>query len=221
MGTLDNFVIQKPRPLPVIIAVDRSGSMSVEGKIDALNLALKNFIKSLQDEDSNRAEIQLALFSFGQSSATADMPLTPISAIGEVKDYQASGMTPMGQAFKMVKDLVEDRNAIPSRSYKPTIVFITDGQPNDEWAPQMKALIEEGRSSKAFRMAMAIGDDSDTDMLGKFVSEPEYLVTGENARDIKKFFKYVTMSVTSRMKSQTPDQVPVMEFPTDDEIFNF
>lgn len=48
MTSLDNFAIQKPRPLPVIVAVDRSGSMSMEGKIDALNLALKNFIASLQ-----------------------------------------------------------------------------------------------------------------------------------------------------------------------------
>lgn len=221
MSTLNDFVIQKPRPLPVIVAVDRSGSMIRDGKIDALNTALKNFIASVKEESSEKAEIHLALFSFGQHTATQDLPMTPISQIGEVKDYEADGMTPMGQAFKLMKEMIEDRNIISSRSYKPTIVLITDGLPNGEWEPQMEALINEGRSAKAFRMAMAIGDDADTDMLARFVSTPEYLVKGENARDIKKFFRYVTMSVTSRMKSQTPDQLQVVQYPSDDDILNF
>jgi uncharacterized protein YegL len=127
----------------------------------------------------------------------------------------------MGEAFEMIKALIEDRDAITSRAYKPTIVLITDGYPNDDWQSRMDALINDGRSSKAFRMAMAIGDDADTDMLRSFVSTPEYLVTGESARDIKKFFRYVTMSVTSRMKSQTPDQVQVLDYPSDDEVLEF
>ena len=66
-------------------------------------------------------------------------------------------------------------------------------------------------------MAMAIGADANQKMLASFVSTPEYLVPGENARDIKKFFRYVTMTVTSRTHSQTPDNPPTVPFP-DDEI---
>ena len=84
----------------------------------------------------------------------------------------------------------------------------------------MSELINDGRSSKAFRIAMAIGDDADKDMLSKFVSSPEYLVYGENARDIRKFFRFVTMSVTQRIKSQTPDSQQILLMP-DDEILNF
>ena len=221
MNTLSNFTTQKPRQLPVIVAVDRSGSMYSDGKIDALNTALRNFLDSVKKETGGRAEINLAIFSFGGTSATLDLPLSPISMIGEVPVYDADGLTPMGEAFGMIKALIEDRDAITSRAYKPTIVLITDGYPNDDWESKMDALINDGRSSKAFRMAMAIGDDADTDMLRSFVSTPEYLVTGESARDIKKFFRYVTMSVTSRMKSQTPDQIQVLDYPSDDEELEF
>ena len=62
MDSLNDFLIQKPRPLPVIVAVDRSGSMGTNGKIDALNIALKDFINSIKDEDSNKAEIHISLF---------------------------------------------------------------------------------------------------------------------------------------------------------------
>lgn len=221
MNTLSCFTTQKPRQLPVIVAVDRSGSMFADGKIDALNTALRNFVDSIKKETGGRAEINLALFSFGGNSATQDLPLSPISTVGDIPVYDADGLTPMGEAFGMIKALIEDRDAITSRAYKPTIVLITDGYPNDDWQSRMDALINDGRSSKAFRMAMAIGDDADTDMLRSFVSTPEYLVTGESARDIKKFFRYVTMSVTSRMKSQTPDQIQVLDYPSDDEVLEF
>jgi uncharacterized protein YegL len=191
--------------------------MSENGKIDALNIALKDFIDSIKDEDSNKAEIHIALYSFGSDSASCDMPLTSISQVN-APSYQAQGKTPMGGAFTLLKELIEDKSLIPSRSYKPTIVLLTDGLPTDEWQKPMSELINDGRSSKAFRIAMAIGDDADKNMLSKFVSTPDYLVTGENARDIRKFFRFVTMSVTQRMKSQTPDIQQVPQMPEDDTL---
>lgn len=218
MPTLDDFVTQKPRPLPVIVVVDRSGSMGADGKIDALNIALKNFIASLQGESNSKAEIQMALFSFGSDSATCDISLTPISKITDVPKYEALGRTPMGHAFLLIKEMIEDKSVIPSRAYKPTVVLLTDGIPTDDYKSVMDYLINEGRSSKAFRMAMAIGEDADHDMLNEFVSDSEYLVSGDKARDIVKFFRYVTMSVTSRTKSQSPDNPVVPPYPDDDII---
>jgi len=217
MESLNDFLIQKPRPLPVIVAVDRSGSMGSDGKIDALNIALKDFINSLKDEDSNKAEIHIALFSFGGETATCDIPFASINEV-TIPSYQASGRTPMGESFSLIKNLIEDKVQIPSRSYKPTIVLLTDGIPTDDYESPMNALINDGRSSKAFRIAMAIGDDADHNMLSKFVSTPEYLVTGESARDIRKFFRFVTMSVTQRLKSQTPDMLQVPPMPDDDTL---
>ena len=211
--------MQTPRPLPVIVAIDKSGSMSRNGKIDALNLALRDFVNSIKNEDSP-VEIQLALYSFGGQEAVCDLPLTPVDSVNVNSfQYTAYGRTPMGGAFKKMKSLIEDKDLIPSRSYKPTIVLLSDGIPTDDYQAPMMALIQEGRSSKAFRIAMALGDDADKEMLGKFVSSPELLISGDSARDIKKFFRFVTMSVTSRMRSQTPDTPPQVKFPDDEVIF--
>ncbi len=219
MESLNDFLIQKHRPLPVIVGIDRSGSMSENGKIEALNIALVNFIDSLKEEESAKAELHIAFFSFGGEKASCDLSLTPINKVTSMV-YAASGKTPMGDVFKLMKELIEDKNQIPSRSYKPTIVLLTDGIPTDEWQNPLNELINEGRSSKAFRMAMAIGDDADKAMLRNFVSIPEYLISGENARDIKKFFRFVTMSVTQRMKSQSPDLPQSTTIP-DDETLDF
>ncbi len=219
MVSLNDFIVQKARPLPVIVAVDRSGSMSKNGKIDALNLALKNFVNSLKEEKSDKIEIQLALYSFGgKDEVTCENELCPISSVN-CSDYTASGRTPLGGTLTTIKQLIEDRTKIPSRSYAPTIVLITDGESTDETAAALAAFKNEGRSAKAFRIAMAIGDDADVNFLKSFVSEPEYLVTGESASDIKQFFKFVTMSVSQRTHSLTPDSVKlsVKTIPTDDD----
>ncbi len=219
MTSLNDFVMQKPRPLPVIVAIDKSGSMSKDGKIDALNLALRDFVNSIKNEDS-AVEIQIALFSFGGNEAVCDLPLIPVDDVDvSIFNYTASGKTPMGDAFTQIKSIIEDKDKIPSRSYKPTIVLLTDGIPTDDYLMPMNALIQEGRSSKAFRIAMAIGDDADRNMLGEFVSSPELLISGDGARDIKKFFRFVTMSVTSRMHSHTPDTLPQVTFPDDEVVF--
>jgi uncharacterized protein YegL len=219
MNNLDAFLIPKSRPLPVIVAVDRSGSMNERGKIAALNTALKDFIASIQSEDSSRAEIQLALFSFGGEGATCDLPLAPVTGIGNLEYPLASGKTPMGDSFQKIKTLIEDTTIIPHRSYRPTIVLLSDGIPTDEWQAPVSALINTGRSAKAFRIAMALGDDADRAMLAKFVSSPEYLLSGENARDIRKFFRFVTMSVTQRLRSQSPDAPqPRLQVPEDDTL---
>lgn len=218
MPSLNDFVMQKPRPLPVIVAVDRSGSMSTNGKIDALNIALKDFINSIKGEDT-AIDIKIALFSFGENEAKCELPLTSVDDIDpDLYSFSALGRTPMGQVFKLIKDMIEDKSIVSSRSYKPTLVLLTDGIPTDDYMESMTNLINEGRSSKSFRIAMAIGDDADKNMLASFVSSPELLVTGDSARDIKKFFRFVTMSVTSRMKSQTPDTPPTVEFPNDEIV---
>ena len=210
--------MQKPRPLPVIVAVDRSGSMSANGKIDALNIALKDFINSIKGEDT-AVDIKIALFSFGENEARCELPLTSVDDIDpDLYNFSARGRTPMGQVFRLIKEMIEDKTIVSSRSYKPTLVLLTDGRRTDDYQERMTKLMNGGRSYKSFSIAMAIGEEEKKNMLAAFVSSPELLVSGDSARDIKKFFRFVTMSVTSRMKSQTPDTPPTVEFPNDEIV---
>ncbi len=202
--TFDSFKRQSPRILPVIIAVDTSGSMSVDGKIEALNLALNNFLNSIKGEGNSHIEIDVAIYTFGRE-VTCNVELQKVESI-EPQHYEARGKTPLGLTLKIIKQLIEDKEKIPSRSYRPTVVIISDGMPTDDFTQALNDFKNEGRSSKSFRIAMAIGDDANKEILGAFVSDPSYLVEGESAGDIHNFFQFVTMSVTQRTRSQNPDK---------------
>lgn len=205
MTSLKEFTVSTARPLPVILMADVSGSMAADGKIDALNSAVTEMQAAFAEEEDGRAEIHLAVVTFG-GAAALHTPLTPASK-AKWTPMSAGGQTPMGAALNLVTDLVEDRDRVPSRAYRPTIVLVSDGLPNDEWEGPLKRLLGSERAAKAQRFALAIGADADHGVLRKFLDDPEGRVfEAHEAREIRKFFRWVTMSVTSRSRSGQPNR---------------
>lgn len=223
MSSLKEFVVSTPRPIPVIVLADTSGSMSENGKIEALNQSLKEMIQTFATESRVRAEIQVGIITFGGRAAQIHLPLTPAHQIIDVVPIPAAGATPMGQAFTAVRKLLEDRQLIPSRAYRPALILVSDGLPTDDWEQSFADLQASERAQKATRFAMAIGDDADETMLGKFANDSEApLFKAHEARDIHRFFRAVTMSVTSRTVSANPDLTAglnLAEIP-DDEVLD-
>ena len=96
---------------------------------------------------------------------------------------------------------------MPSRAYRPTLVLVSDGLPNDEWEGPLERLFGSERAAKAERFALGIGADADHDMLRRFLDDPEGRVfEAHEGREIRKFFRWVTMSVTSRSRSAEPNR---------------
>ena len=200
------FTTQKAKPLPVILLLDVSYSMSGE-KITSLNHAVKEMISSFSQEEKMEIEILVSVITFG-GNVDLYIPYTNASEV-EWQNMTVSGMTPMGGALKMAKAMIEDTETTPSRAYRPTVILVSDGQPNDDWEKPLRDFISEGRSSKCDRMAMAIGHDADETVLKMFLEGTEnQLFYAENASQLHEFFKFVTMSVTMRSRSVNPNVVP-------------
>ncbi len=218
MSELKEFTMSSARPLPVIVLADVSGSMASDGKIEALNEAVAEMIATFAEEDDARAEIHVAVITFGGEEAVLHKPLRPARET-KWEPMRAAGRTPMGRAFAKAQALIEDKTAISGRAYRPTLILVSDGEPNDEWKGPLRSLHESERASKAVRFAMAIGADADRQNLEKFLGDSEQRVyEAHEAREIRKFFRWVTMSVTSRSRSASPNTVVVVA-PTDlDEL---
>ena len=219
---MQQFAVATARPLPVIILADVSGSMLENNNIGALNAALKDFLSTLSQESRLNAEIQVSIITFGGSKAEVHVPLTPAWQINQTNDLVASGGTPMGGAFELAVEMIENKDIIPSRAYKPTIVLISDGIPTDNWEASFDKLKNSDRAQKASRMAMAIGTGADKNMLKAFVNDLEAseVFEAHNAKEIHRFFRAVSMSVSSRSQSNTPNQLPTVDFSKlpDDEL---
>jgi len=200
------FTAPEAKPLPVILLLDVSGSMSGE-KIRNLNEAVRDMLEVFGGTENSETEIHVAIITFG-----AELKLhQALASAGDIQwhDLSASGGTPLGTALKMAKAMMEDKEVVKSRAYRPNVVLVSDGQPTDDWENPLQAFIKEGRSAKCDRMAMAIGADADEEVLGKFLEGTENrLFYAENAKQLQNFFKFVTMSTMIRSKSTTPDVAP-------------
>ncbi len=216
--SLKKFTVAKARALPVLILADTSGSMSVDGKISSLNEAIQNMVSTFKQESARQAEIQVGLITFGGEAAEMHLPLAKAAEIEAIEPLDATGRTPMGHAFEIATKVLEDKELITSRDYRPVVILLSDGIPTDSWKAGLDSLCNSDRGKKASRFAMAIGAEANIDVLEAFNNDLEAPVFKANeARDIHRFFRAVTMSVTARSQSQTPNDLTPINF---DELEN-
>ena len=192
------FTAQPKRVLPLILLADTSSSM--REWMRELNTAIRDMLGTLKEQESLKAEIHISFITFGNGGANLHTALTPVSNI-EFNNFTEGGMTPLGGALRIAKEIVENREIIPSRSYAPIILLLSDGEPNDNgWENEMYRFINDGRSKKCMRMSLGIGRDYDYDVLKRFSSSGE-VYEAKDSTNIIDFFKFMTMTIKEKTLS--------------------
>lgn len=206
MSLLDSYEPVAARILPVVLLLDTSGSMREDGKIEVLNDSVTEMIEELTAVDAGHGFITLSIITFGGESAGVVTNNVPIADI-EFTSLKARGRTPMGDALRVARELIEDRQAFPSRAYRPTLALVSDGIPTDpSWESELELLLKSERGTKTTRFALAIGAEADRELLGRF-SGGEVHEAGEAAQ-IRNFLKFVTMTITQVTLSVFEPDVP-------------
>ncbi len=208
------------RPLHFIWIADCSGSMSQEGKIQALNTAIHEAIPHMQkvaDENPN-AQVLVRALKFSNGAQWHISQPTDVADFRWV-DLEAEGVTDMGKAFSMVAEQLK----IPpmtDRALPPVLVLISDGQPTDDYKKGLQELLDQPWGKKAVRIAIAIGADADLDVLQKFIGNPEILPLQANSpENLVKYIRWVSTVVlksASAPASQTaadPSTAPNVPVP--------
>ncbi len=200
------------RPLHFIWIADCSGSMTTDGKIQALNNAIREAIPHMQkvaDENPN-AQVLIRAIKFSNGAQWHISQPTPVEDFKWV-DLPAEGVTDMGRALTMVAEQLK----IPpmtDRALPPVLVLLSDGQPTDDFNKGLKDLLDQPWGKKAVRIAIAIGADADKDVLQKFINHPELRpLQANNPEALVRHIKWVSTAVlksASAPASQTTAPTP-------------
>ena len=150
------------RPLHFIWLVDGSGSMQAQGKIEALNTALRGSLPALQQvaRDEPQASIYLNAIRFGDDARWLTERLTPALEF-QWADVEPGGLTALGAALTMVGDALQPP-LILHRALPPILVLITDGLPTDDFHAGLDHLLERPWGRRSMRLAVALGEDANT-----------------------------------------------------------
>ncbi|GAA2395477.1 hypothetical protein Cme02nite_55730 [Catellatospora methionotrophica] len=214
---LRDFVAATPRQLPVLILADVSGSMFHESKIETLNRSVGEMIRSFKSFGEATYEITVGVITFGGLTGL-HVPLTPARELAW-QDMSASGVTPLDKALLLAHDVLEDRSQVPSRSARPVLVLLSDGQPtdsqghpSDNWREPLDRLLQAPRAGKAARYAVAVGREVDAEamaVLERFAGDGnEGVFQATEVHRIVEFFEWLTMSVSQQATTGIVDGRP-------------
>lgn len=198
MGLLDNESIPR-RKMILFFVIDTSGSMA-GSKIGSVNDAIENvlpIIGEISDENPD-AEINVAALEF--STGTRWLYDEPKGA----KDFiwqkvEADGLTSLGEACEeLSKKLSRSDGFMPTSSgsgyYAPAIILLSDGGPTDNFEAGLKSLQSNSWYNNAIRIAIAIGDDADKNVLAKFTKNPEAVITVHNIDALKTMIRIIAIT---------------------------
>lgn len=190
------------RSMTIFFVIDVSGSMAGK-KIGAVNQAIEEVlpeIQKLSDENAD-AEIKIAVMTFSNGFEWLYKPMPVADFKWDFID--ADGCTDLGEACKELakklsrKEFLDDANG----SYAPVIYFMSDGEPTDDYKSGLKVLKENKWFQTAIKVAIAIGDDANQNVLEEITGNKELVVTVHTPEKLKKWIRFV--SVASKMGSQS------------------
>jgi len=148
------------RPLHFIWLADGSGSMRVEGKIQALNHAIREAIPHMRTaaQENPHATVFVNAIRFADEAHWMGDKLTPVSEF-RWQDIEAAGATAMGEALTMVGDVLQPP-LMTDRALPPVLALVTDGLPTDDFQAGLSHLMSKPWGQQALRIVVAIGEDS-------------------------------------------------------------
>lgn len=201
--------VTNPAPrCPVILMLDTSGSMSGT-PLSELKEGLTQFLRETSDDETASMSVELEIITFGGSADIA-ASFAPVNVINDnPPQLDAGGTTPLGRALSLADSELRARRRLYKQkgisSYKPWIILMTDGCPNDDWRTAAAAMKQQGEEKRLQYIGIGIGSEADFNTLREILPEHPGPVKLKGLC-FKEFFRWLTDSLKSVSASSVAEQ---------------
>ncbi len=179
----------KKKELHIIWILDCSSGM-VNGKLQALNTAIREFIPGLADiADENNAEILMGVVGYG-TGARWHLEPTPFREIFWL-DLFDFGRADAGAAFRLVESYFWRLRYGNIKNKSSMIIWVASSKPTDQWKEPLEVLSILSDTLGAVRLAISIGDKALNDSLQEFIGDSKIrLLQGHEASTLTRYIKW-------------------------------
>ena len=221
MGMFDDIDGIVKRQMVLFFVVDTSGSMQGT-KIGAVNTAIREVLPELKDAGGSDVDLKVACLTF--SSGCKWMYSTPIASDSfQWNNVDADGVTDLGSACRELSEKLSKNGFLkaPSGSVAPVIFLLSDGEPTDDFESGINLLQQNNWFKHGIKVAVAIGDDANKDVLAKFTGNIEAVITVHTPEALRKWIRKVSITssqIGSRSQPVSDGQLPSKQDTMIDEI---
>ena len=205
------FEAMLSKELKIYYLLDTSSSM-IGAAIAALNDAMRATIKELKkiDAGSNEAVLRIGVLQFNSGAewvtvnAEKEAVILYAEDFPDWRDLSAEGLTALGAALtELDKKLSRNGGLQQSETgnWAPVVIIMSDGYPNDSWKPALEELQKNKWYQQAIKIAFALGENADVDVLSQVVGTSEAVIHTNDLEAFKKAIQLV--SVTSSLAGST------------------
>lgn len=199
MSAFDNVGVVPRRTMTLFFIVDTSGSMEGE-KIASVNTAVREVIPYIDDISSNNADAQIKIAALEFSTGAEWMYSSPMeSEKFQWRDLEAGGLTYLGEACKELNEKLSQSHGYMTEatgSFAPAIILMTDGEPNDNYKHNLEKLKNNPWFKNAIKIAIAIGEDVNRDVLVEFTGNKESVITVHSTQTLIEMIKFVSLTAS-------------------------
>ena len=220
MSLLDQVTPSPRKIMTLFYVVDTSGSMTGD-KIGSVNSAMEEAITvDLPDISTanDDAEIRVAIMQFSSGCSWITPSSGPIG-IGDViwNDLYANGLTDLGAACIELDSKLSRNEFLESQTgaYAPVILLFSDGGPTDNWEKGLEQLKKNNWFKHAIKIAIAIGEDADKDVLATFTGTSESVIAVNDKHTLKALIRKVSVRA-SEFQSHSKQASDIETTPEED-----
>ena len=206
MGIFDKVEGIVKRQMVLFFIIDTSGSM-VGTKIGAVNTAIREVLPELKGIGGSDVDLKIACLKFSSGCSWMHPSPVPVENF-QWNNLSADGVTDFGSACKELSDKMSKDKYLsaPSASVAPAIFLMSDGEPTDDYKSGLAVLQQNNWYKYAIKIAVAIGDDANTDVLKEFTGNIEAVITVHTPEALRKMIRFVSITSSQIGSKSQPMQ---------------
>lgn len=187
------------RPLlPMIFVLDSSGSMQGEA-ISQLNHAMEDIVQIVGDFARTNADALLKIGVLEVHSGADWMNPKGLEEFGDFiyKPLKAGGLTDMGYALTELDSKLSRKGDGFLKSntgrMKPIIIFMTDGEPTDNWEDPLDNIKNNKWYQNSIRIGFAVGNAANETIISQIVGNSEAVISVDNLEQFRANLRAVAL----------------------------